>query len=161
MSAGAATLLLTAYHTLRQVGRYERPGQDFRVLSAKEAAIFAVIGDFILPPNEGLPGSGGDAETLRRIDKLFHGAPPKRRRLLRALPLVFEHGTALDRFGARRLTGLPPHRLHNYLTEWAEAEDAIQAQLWVALKTAYGFAYFERPDVLAALGCPIGCGGGE
>lgn len=160
LSGGAVALLLTAYHTLRQAGRYEPGPGGFELLTAKEAAIFRVLGEFLVPSGVGLPGSAGDDETLRRIDRFLLGAPPPRRRLLRALPLVFEHGTALDRFGARRLTALPAARLEGYLTEWAESEEPVQAQLWVALKTAYGLSYFERPDVLTALGCPVGCGGG-
>ncbi len=156
---GAATALLAAaYATLRQVGIYETPSQDYRILSPKEAAVLRKLGEFILPPGSPLPGHGGDDVTLRRIDELLAGLPKHKRRLVRALPQVFEHGTTLERYGARCMSKMPDARCQEYLTDWATDETALRAQLWVAGKTLYGMSYFERPDVLLAINCPIPCG---
>lgn len=159
LGAGGVALLATAYATLRQVGTYETPNQQFTTLTPKEATVFARLGEFMLPGGHGLPGSGGDDITLARIDRMLTRLPDHKRRLVRALPQVFEHGTTFDRYGARCMSKLPDERCERYLEDWANDETALRAQLWAALKMVFGMTYFERPDVLVALDCPIPCGG--
>jgi hypothetical protein len=157
----AAGLLAAAYAGLRQVGDYPEPGPELAgltVLTAKEVAIFQRLGDLLLPPGGSLPGSGGDDDTVRRMDGFFASMPAHKRTLCRGLPLAFEHGTSLDRFGARCLTQLPDGRCETYLSSWSDSEMIVKAQLWTALKTFYGMTYFERPDVLAAMGFAVPCG---
>jgi hypothetical protein len=139
------------------VGNHPPPPVGVTTLSAKEVAIFRVIGDFALPPGGAMPGSGGDDTTIGVLDGMMASAPPDKQTLLRALPLVFEHGTALDRFGSRALTQLSPERQHAYLTRWAHTQVVIPAQLWVAAKTLFAFGYFERPEVLEAMGLSVAC----
>ncbi len=159
---GAATgVLLTAYAGLRQVGKYPDPGPQLaglKVLSPKQVAVYRRLGDFLLPPGGPLPGSGGDDETIRRMDAFYASMPEHKQKLTGALPLAFEHGTSLDRFGARCLTRLPEDRCEAYLGAWADSTVVVKAQLWTALKTFYGMTYFERPGVLAAMGFAIPCG---
>lgn len=159
--AAAAGLLGTAYATVRQVGCYPEPPATYRFLTPKEAAVFALLGDYMIPPGGDIPGSAGDLETLRRIDDVLGGVPLYKRRLLRALPQVFEHGSGLDRFGARSMTKLPADKVEEYLAQWEHSRAIVRMQLWAALKLFYGLAYFERPDVLEAIGMPIQCGGVE
>ncbi len=159
LGAAASGLLAAAYAGLRQVGIYEKPSQTYKVLTPKEAVVLAKLGEFLLPPGSALPGHGGDDATLIRIDALLASLPQHKRTLVRALPQVFEHGTSLERFGARCMSKLPTARCEEYLTDWANDETTLRAQLWVAGKLLYGMSYFERPDVLAAVGCEIPCGG--
>lgn len=156
--AAASGLLAAAYASLRQVGSYPKPSQAFAQLTAKEAWVYALIGDFILPPDGLLPGSGGDALTLAGIDRFLDGLPVHHRRMVRSLPHVIEHGPALDRFGARSMSRLPEPRREAYLGGWAQADEGIEAQLWSALKLAYGIGYFGRSDVRAAMGLAPYCG---
>ena len=79
------------------------------------------------------------------------------RELLGALPLVFEHGTVIHFFGSSRFTQLPIEEQTSYMTKWANSTLLIPAQLLAALKTLYGFSYFERQDVLHAIGMPPFC----
>ena len=44
-----------------------------------------------------------------------------------------------------------------YLQKWSSSSLLIPSQLMAALKTLYGFSYFERPDVLQAIGMPPFC----
>ncbi|MCO4772950.1 MAG: hypothetical protein KDA24_23155 [Deltaproteobacteria bacterium] len=160
---GAATtgVLAAAYAGLRQVGTYPEPGpqlEGLSVLSRKEVAIFRRLGDQLLPPGGPLPGSGGDDETLRRMDAFYASMPDHKRTLSRGLPLAFEHGTGLDRFGARCFTKLGEERCAAYLTGWSDSQLIVKAQLWTALKTFYGMTYFERPEVLASMGFAVPCG---
>lgn len=157
---GAAVGLLTvAYTTLRQVGVYPDPGAAYLHLSPKSVAAYRVLGDFVSPPGGPLPGSAGDDETLRRIDALLDAVPVETRRLLLGLPLAFEHGSALSRFGARTLTKLPELKQRQYLLSWAHAPDVMRAQLFMALRSVLAMAYFERADVVRAMGIAPGCGG--
>lgn len=161
IGAAATGVLAAAYAGLRQVGSYPEPSQTLMqldVLTPKEVAIFRRLGDFLLPPGGPLPGSGGDDETIRRMDVFYAGMAPHKRQLSRGLPLALEHGTTLDRFGARCMTALPDERCAEYLEGWADAKIIVKAQLWTALKTFYGMTYFERPDVLAAMGFAVPCG---
>tara|TARA_B100000519_G_scaffold112029_1_gene97036 strand:- start:140 stop:418 length:279 start_codon:yes stop_codon:yes gene_type:complete len=88
---------------------------------------------------------------------MMAGLPEGRRWLLAALPMVFEHGTALDHFGAARLTAMPDQEADAYLAAWAHSTSVVRAQLMAAAKALYGFAYFERPEVLAAMQIPPHC----
>ena len=120
-------------------------------VSPRAVAVFTVMGDFVVPPGGPLPGSGGDDETLARLDALMARVTPEMRDLLEKLPLPFEHGTALDRYGARRMTRLPPERQQAYLWWWANNDQLVPAQLFMAFRSLLGLTYFERPDVLEAM----------
>ena len=161
LGAAATGVLAAAYAGLRQVGTYPEPPKalsGLTVLTDKEVAIFTRLGDLLLPPGGPLPGSGGDDETIRRMDAFYAGMPQHKLALTRGLPLAFEHGTTLDRFGARCMTALPDQRCVEYLEGWADARIIVKAQLWTALKTFFGMTYFERPDVLAVMGFAVPCG---
>ncbi|MEZ4320040.1 MAG: hypothetical protein R3F61_21195 [Myxococcota bacterium] len=158
LGSGAVALLLGVYPAMRQIGCYPAPPEPFEHLGAKSAAIYALLGDFLAPPGGPLPGSGGDLESLRRLDRLLGSVPSTTATLLRALPLAFEHSTALDRYGARSLYHLPPDRQREFLVEWAEADDLIRAQLFMALRSTVGMMYFERPEVVRAMHIAPGCG---
>lgn len=153
-------LLGAAYATVRQIGTYPEPLQAYRTLIPKEVAIFKRLGEYLIPPSELFTGHGGDAETLRRLDALLADLPQHKRALVRALPHVFEHGTGLDRFGARCMSKLSDEKCEAYLDDWSTLEDGellLRQQLWMGLKTLYGMTYWERPEVLAEMGCPVPC----
>jgi hypothetical protein len=158
LGTGSLSLLGAAYATLPQLGSYSVPSIPLSSLTPKEAAIYRSIGNWLIPEGGALPGSGGDDTTLAGIDSMLDGLPEGRRWLLAALPMVFEHGTALDRFGAARLTSLPESGASAYLMEWAASPSLVPAQLMAAVKAIYGFAYFERPEVLAAMHIAPHCG---
>ncbi len=155
----AATAALTAaYHGVRQAGTYGPAPFETQVVTPKQATVYRIVGDFMLPTGGGLPGSGGDADTLRRIDQFIATLPTQKRTLVSALPLAFEHGTLLDRYGARCLSALPDARAQAYLTSWAEGSDIVTQQLWLAMKSIVSMGYFDRPDVLAAMHMAAACG---
>ncbi len=161
LGVAATGVLAAAYAGLRQVGSYPEPADSLpalTVLTDKEVAIFRRLGDHLLPPGGPLPGSGGDDETITRMDRFYAGMPEHKLLLSRGLPLAFEHGTTLDRFGARCMTQLPDGRCERYLESWADATIIVKSQLWTALKMFYGMTYFERPDVLAVMGFAVPCG---
>jgi len=159
LGAAATGVLVTAWATVRQVGGpYDTPPPNLAALSPKEYQVFAIVGDFLIPPGGELPGSGGDETTMRGVDSFIHSALPDKRWLMRSLAHVFEHGTALDRYGARSLTRLPPHLQEVDLEAWATSTTLVSAQLWIAARSFYGFSYFDRPDVRDAIGFNAVCG---
>ncbi len=157
LGAAAVAALLAAYPLVRQVGAYPDPEQEFEHLGPKTAAIYALLGDFLAPPSELLPGSGGDAKSLARLDQMLGAMPERMRTLLLALPMAFEHATALRRYGARSLYHLPADRRVEFLNEWAQADDLVRAQLFMALRTIVGQMYFERDEVMRAMRVAPGC----
>ena len=158
LGTGALAAVMAVYPAMRQVGSYPTPAQSFAQLGPKTAAIYALLGDFLAPAGGPLPGSGGDAESLARLDQLLASVPSQTATLLMALPLAFEHATALDRYGARSLSHLPPDRQRAFLAEWADADDLVRAQLFMGLRSVLGMMYFERADVVRAMHIAPGCG---
>ena len=158
LGAAATGLLASAYATLRQVGEYPVSDLGLDLLGDKEVHILRLMGDWAIPPGGPFAASGGDDEALRGFDRYLGSLPEHTRSLALALPLVFEHGTALDRFGARRLTRLAPDRQDAWLREFAEG-DALRAQLFMAYKSLLAMPFFDRPEVLRGMGYTTGCGG--
>ena len=158
LGAGAVSILTMAWQSYRHVGSYPKADFPYAALSDREAAILKTLGNWLIPPGGDIPGSGGDDITLQRIDKMLRGVPEQKRFLLSALPLAFEHGTALFAFGGPRMTDMTAETRHEYLQGWAESDNLIQCQLMAAVKTLYGFGYFDREDVLKACGLPYFCG---
>jgi len=155
--AGAVSILTSALVTIPQLGDYPTHSLNLQSLSDREVHIYHVLGEWLLPQGGSLPGSGGDYLTLQRIDALLTNLPIGQKRLLSALPLVFEHGTALNRFGASRMTSMTPEHREKYLRSWMESTSLIPAQLVAALRTMYGMSYFERIDVQKAMQTPPKC----
>ena len=155
LGSSATAILLTAGTSLRHIGDYPKSNLNLRNLSNKEAHIYRTIGSWLLPPGGPLPGQGGDDETILGIDAMLSHVPAGKRSLLAALPLVFEHGTALKL--SQRLTEMSSSDAAEYLQDWATSAQLIPAQLFAALRTMYGFSYFERVDVLKAMGLPPIC----
>ena len=152
-----ATALLSAAIAIPQLGSYPKNKLTLHTLSDREVHIYRILGDWLLPKGGGLPGSGGDDVTIMRIDALLTNLPPDQRRLLTALPLVFEHGTALNRFAQSRMSSLTTEDQEAYLQSWTESTNLISAQLVAALRTMYALSYFERIDVQEAMHVPPSC----
>ena len=154
-SAGVG--MITAAVGVGHLGPYPDSQISLTNLSPREAHIFQVIGRWMAPPTDGLPGHGGDTITLKHIDEMLGEVPEGMRTLLSGLPLAFEHGPILLKWGSRRMTELSETDIDEYLTEWSQSTLTPMCQLMAALKTLYGFAYYERSDVLEAIGIPGIC----
>ena len=127
LGTASMTLLTSAYASFRQIGEYPISDLNLPHLSDKEIHIYSIIGSWLIPESSLLPGFGGDEETIQGIDELFAFVPEGKRFLLSALPLAFEHGTALEYFGARSLSQLSSEEQIQYLTsnyfKLSDAED--------------------------------------
>ena len=157
LGSAALSILVSASITLPQLGSYPDHDLPVKVLSSKNVHIYRTLGNWLIPADSGMPGSGGDDTTIVAIDALFHQLPKDQEVLLLALPLVFEHGTALNRFASARLSALPPDQLDRYMRSWATSSSLVSAQLFAALRTIFGLSYFERLDVQEAISMPAPC----
>ena len=155
----AGTGMITAAVGIGHIGEYPESSIPLTNLSPREAHIFRIIGRWMVPPTEGLPGDGGDDITIGHIDGMLSEVPEGMRTLLSALPLAFEHGPLLIKWGSRRMTDLSESELDAYMTDWSTSTLTPMCQLIAALKTLYGFAYYERSDVLEAIRIPGVCTG--
>jgi len=160
LGLGTATLglLAVAWQTVGQLGSYPSLPFAAHTLTPKTAAILAVLGEWLLPPGGPLPGSGGDIDSLKMIDDFLGGLPAHHKMLILALPLLFEHGTALERFGADRLTAMAPDQQQAYLDRWFFSDEVLRAQLITALKIIWSPTYLDRADTQIAMGIPVLCG---
>ena len=154
---GAMAVLTSTYTTYQQIGGYHPKPTNILYLSDKEYAIYKTLGNVLIPDGGILPGSGGDDISMKLLDSMFQNIPQGKRELLSALPLVFEHGTVIHFVGSARFTDLNLEEQSKYLQKWSNSTLLIPAQLLAALKTLYGFSYFERPDVLQAMGMSPFC----
>jgi hypothetical protein len=157
LGAGALSALGSTYATYRQIGEYPLKPEYILYLNDKEYAIYRSIGDVLIPEGGSLPGSGGDEISMTKLDSMFANIPEGKRELLGALPLAFEHGTVIHSLGSACFTQLSVVEQAVYMQKWVDSTLLIPAQLLAALKTLYGFSYFERQDVLRAIGMPAFC----
>ena len=157
LGAGAIAVLTSTYATYQQLGTYPSKPEGILYLSDKEYTIYQALGNVLIPEGGSLPGSGGDEESMKLLDSMFQNIPEGKRELLSALPLAFEHGTVIHFVGSPRYTDLEFAEQKKYLQKWSSSSLLIPSQLMAALKTLYGFSYFERPDVLQAIGMPPFC----
>ena len=155
--SAAISLLSSVAITLPQMGSYPDHTLNLKILSNRHVYILRALGDWLIPPDHGLPGSGGDDTTIIAIDTLYRNLPFEQERLMLALPIVFEHGTALDRFGAQRFTKLSLEEKDTYMNNWATATSLTGKQLFVALRAIFALTYFERIDVQESLSTPVSC----
>lgn len=155
----AGTGLITAAIGVRHITTYPDPVVPMKTLSNREAHIYSILGQWIAPPTDGLPGHGGDALSLQNIDHLISNVPEDTRTLLLGLPLAFEHGALLLDWGGKRLSAMTDAEVDRYMQRWITSPLLPVQQLLAALKTIFGFAYYERQDVLDAINLPGSCKG--
>ena len=94
---------------------------------------------------------GGDTITLKNIDAML-GEVPDGMDIAQWIAPAFEHGPLLLKWGSRRMTDLSETELDEY--HRGVSTLTPMCQLMAALKTLYGFAYYERSDVLEAIRIP-------
>jgi len=123
---------------------------ELRVLSAREASIFACLTDTVVAPEPILPPVR-ETDAVRFFDEWLSLLPPLNRRAMRALLLVAEMAPLLTGFGGR-LRRLDRGRR----TEWLRrAERAPVPQVRMVLKLVEStsqLAYYGNDGVLMRLG---------
>ena len=123
---------------------------ELRVLSAREASIFACLTDTVVAPEPILPPVR-ETDAVRFFDEWLSLLPPLNRRAMRALLLVAEMAPLLTGFGGR-LRRLDRGRR----TEWLRSAERAQVpQVRMVLKLVEStsqLAYYGNDGVLMRLG---------
>ena len=123
---------------------------ELRVLSAREASIFACLTDTVVAPEPILPPVR-ETDAVRFFDEWLSLLPPLNRRAMRGLLLVVEMAPLLTGFGGRLRTLDRGRR-----AEWLRsAERARVPQVRMVLKLVEStsqLAYYGNDGVLMRLG---------
>ena len=123
---------------------------ELRVLSGREASIFACLADTVIAPGDGLPAIR-DTDAVRFFDDWLALLPKPNRAAMRALLWAAELAPLAAGFG-RRLRGLDPVRRTEFLRA---VEHASRTQLRLVAKlivSAAQLSYYGDDAVLGRLG---------
>ncbi len=137
--------------------RLDAPAAGARVLSGEEMSVVRALAEAMFPagpfPVDG--GSAGVAEEVDRLvaDMLEDPAASAFRYVLRAI----EWGTLASR--GLRFSRLDADVRREVLDVWSEPSVIPRRAAHDSLKVVLGMAYFNHPEVLAAIGWRAGCGG--
>jgi hypothetical protein len=139
------------------VGTLPAPGRGLRVLSDDEAAWATAIAGALFPSGSALGVAGRDVDVARRLDDLLADvwegeAVLGVRWVLRAL----EFGTVPRRGGA--FSSLSVAEQREVLATWHDNEVLPRRLLHDLLRTAFGIAFFNAPEVRSAVGWRARCG---
>ena len=152
--SGAALATLVAGGVA--VGTLPAPGPGLRVLSNDEAVWATAIAGALFPPGSPLGVAGMQVDVARRLDDLLADvwegeAVLGVRWVLRAL----EYGTLPRRGGVFSSLSLPEQQ--DVLATWHDNEVLPRRLLHDLLRTAFGIAFFNAPEVRAAVGWRARC----
>ena len=145
---------------LGHAGRYPEPAAacELHYLTRREYAIVAALASTLIPPGNPLGIDGLQARVPEYVDRMLAGMEPEKATDLKAMFLLFEHGTLPFGLRVRRFTELPPLAREKYLRRWERARLYSRRMLATALKSMLGMGYFAHPDVQKALGMERMCG---
>ena len=138
------------------VGTLPAPGRGFRVLSDDEAAWATAIAGALFPAGNPMGVEGMQVDVPRRLDDLLADvwegeAVLGVRWVLRAL----EYGTLPRRGGTFSSLSLADQR--DVLATWHDNDVLPRRLLHDLLRTAFGIAFFNAPEVRSAVGWRARC----
>lgn len=134
------------------------PACPLLAFSRREFEIVGALADVLFPPGNHIGISGREARVPEYIDHMVAGMEDDKATEVKAMFLLFEHGTLAFGLRRRRFTDLPRIAQTRYLRRWETARVYSRRMLAAGLKTYLGLAYFAHPDVREALGIRRACG---
>ncbi|HEY5658228.1 MAG TPA: gluconate 2-dehydrogenase subunit 3 family protein [Myxococcota bacterium] len=143
---------------LARVGLGYPPRDDgCRRLRRAERALLASVAEAVFPPGGAIACSGLDAGIPRYVDGLIARTPPRPRRLMRLLFLLFEHATLVfpapgGLRGRRRFSSLDLAQRIALLEAWAASRSPARRLVFGSLRAIVTLGYFAHPPVLQQLG---------
>jgi len=141
-------------------GRYVEadPACPLRYFTRREFRIVCDLADTLFPAGNALGITGRQARVPEYIDHMLADMRADKAAELKAMFLLFEHGTLAFGMRTRRFTELTPRDRESYLRRWERAQVYSRRMLAAGLKALLGLAYFAHPDVRAELGIQRSCG---
>ncbi len=155
----AATAAVTALGSGGVLAHLPAPAPGRKLFSASEVEIVAALAEAFFPLGNPIGVAGGAVDVAGELDRLLvddldHVVAPVFRHLLRGI----EYGSVATH-GAR-FTALEPLAREEVLADWAEPGNVPRRMAYEVLKTCVGWAYFNAPQVRAALGWEAECHAG-
>ncbi len=126
---------------------------DVQVLTAREAALVAAIGEAFFPPADPTGIDGPSAGVVPYVDTYLARLGPAQRLQVRGLLLLFEVGTAIHRRGTL-FSAAPLSERIARLKAWEGAERYHLRAAFDALRWLFILAYVADPDVQRRIGVP-------
>lgn len=131
--------------------------EGMQALSALECEVVAALADAFFPGVH-FPLSGTQAGVPAAVDRIVAEVlEPVHAQGFRAILRALEWGTVASR--GRRFTGLTRSEQLDVLETWTEPTVLPRRVAGDSLKAVLGMAYFAHPDIQAAMGWRVGCGG--
>jgi len=148
--------LLAVWLPARLFAGYPAPAVPPRVLSRRELATLAAVGDVLFPAGGAVAPSGTQASIPAYVDRLVAAAQPRQRWLMRALFALVEHATLLfpapgGPSGLRRFSRLAPDQREAVLAGWQHSGWFPRRLVFTSLRALCALGYFADPAVLRSL----------
>lgn len=153
-AAGGLGLTLAGH-----AGRYVQasPACPLRYFTRREYRIVLDLSDTMFPEGNALGITGREARVPEYLDHMLAGMRADKATELRAMFLLFEHGTLAFGLRTRRFTELTPVARERYLRHWERSQVYSRRMLIAGLKAFLGMAYFAHPAVRERLGIQHVC----
>ena len=157
---GAGGVVYGGLSLVGHAGLYPEPEAacDLHYLERRECGIVAALALALFPPGNSLGIDGLQARVPEYIDRMLAGMERDKAEDMKAMFLLFEHGTLAFGLRVRRFTELPLRAREKYLRRWERAGVYSRRMLVAALKSMLGMGYFAHPNVQRALGMERVCG---
>ncbi|MCO4772491.1 MAG: gluconate 2-dehydrogenase subunit 3 family protein [Deltaproteobacteria bacterium] len=157
---GIALVGAVGYTAHGHAHRYEdvEPACPLRAFTRREFQIVADLADVMFPEGNALGITGREARVPEYVDHMVAGLERDKATEMKAMFLLFEHGTLAFGLRTRRFTDLPPREKEKYLRRWERSRVYSRRMLAAGVKTLLGLAYFAHPAVRERMGVHRACG---
>ncbi|MCH7867226.1 MAG: hypothetical protein IH881_05970 [Myxococcales bacterium] len=135
---------------------YSGTARKFKVLARREVALISSTAEVMFPADGAIPFSGIEADLPGFADRFLASLPPNVRWQIRALFMLFEHGTLLfpgpGWTGMRRFSSLTLEQRELVLQRWSQSSKFFRQICFTALRAVLTMGYLGHPVVMRHLG---------
>lgn len=130
--------------------------EGWHVFSAGEQGLVTALGEALFPPGNPVGVSGADVELARRVDELLGvELDPEMTPIFRYVARAVDELTFLSR-GAS-FAALPLADRVDVLRHWDDPDMLPRRAMYDLLRLIFGMAFFNLPEVHAAIGWRARC----
>jgi hypothetical protein len=135
----------------------DAPAPGRRLLSVRELAIVAAIGEVLLPAGA-FPIDGAAPGVVAEVDRIVATVlEPLHARGFRYLLRSFEFGSLTGQ--GSTFSSLSPERRREVIAVWSDPSVLPRRIGWEAIRVVLGMAFFAQPEVTLAMQWRSICGG--
>ena len=119
--------------------------------SPKVTELLDMIADALLPGDRFIPYTPSELQISGQIIKGLETLPERmKRELLMAVKVV--EVMPLFELKFKRFSAMSPGEREEYFNSWAQSRLSLKRKIFIAMKSAIGFAYFSHPSVWKYIG---------